>query len=61
MNTDAEEAPDAAAVVKLRFYACQTVDETAVALGLSPRSVDRAWAYGRAWLYRALNEAPEDT
>ena len=55
------EAPDAAAVVKLRFFACQTVSETAVALGMSPRSVDRAWSYGRAWLFRALRAAEDNT
>jgi RNA polymerase sigma factor (TIGR02999 family) len=47
-------APDAAAVVRLRFYAGLTVDETAEALDCSPRSVDRDWAYARAWLYDRL-------
>jgi RNA polymerase sigma factor (TIGR02999 family) len=51
-----QERPDAAVVVRLRFYAGLTVDRTAEVLGQSPRQVDRLWAYARAWLYRALSE-----
>lgn len=51
------ENPDAANVVRLRFYAGLTPDETAKATGLSPRTVYRQWAYARAWLYRALKDA----
>ena len=43
-----------AAVVRLRFYAGLSVDETAAALGTSPRTVKRDWAFARAWLLRAL-------
>lgn len=46
--------PDAAAVVRLRFYAGLSVDETANALGTSPRTVKRDWAFARAFLLRAL-------
>lgn len=48
------EDPDAAAVVRLRFYAGLSVEETAQALGLSPRTVARVWTYARAILYRDL-------
>lgn len=41
-------------VVRLRYFAGLTVDETAEALGVSPRTVDRAWAYARAWLLREI-------
>ena len=41
-------------VVKLRFFAGLTVDETAQALELSPRSVNRLWTAGRAWLQREI-------
>lgn len=51
-----EEDPDAARVVRLRFYAGLSVDETAAALGTSPSSVDREWAYARARLHRLLLE-----
>jgi RNA polymerase sigma factor (TIGR02999 family) len=46
--------PQAAELVKLRYFAGLSVDETAQALGISPRSVDRLWSYARAWLQRAI-------
>ncbi len=46
--------PEAGAVVRLRFYAGLGPDETAEALGLSPRTVYRHWGYARAWLFREL-------
>lgn len=48
------EHPDAAAIVRLRFFAGLSVAETARTLGSSPRSVDRTWAFARAWLHREL-------
>ena len=48
------ESPDAAAVVRLRFYSGLSVEHTAAALGVSSSSVDRRWAFARAWLYRRL-------
>ena len=44
----------AADVVRLRFFAGLSVEETAKALDLSERTVKREWAYARAWLYDAL-------
>jgi RNA polymerase sigma factor (TIGR02999 family) len=44
-------------VVECRFFGGLTVKETATALRMSPRSVDRAWQKARAWLYREMNEA----
>jgi RNA polymerase sigma factor (TIGR02999 family) len=49
--------PKAAELVKLRYFAGLSVDEAARALGMSPRSVDRLWAYARAWLRRAVGGA----
>lgn len=51
-----EETPVAGAVVRLRFFAGLTVEQTAQALGVSSRTVNREWRYGRAWLYRVLTE-----
>ncbi len=48
------EEPEVASVVRLRFFAGLTGDETAVALAISPRQVDRLWAYARAWLSREV-------
>src|SRR5436190_1747201 len=46
--------PQAAELVKLRYFACLSIDEAARALNISPRSADRLWAYARAWLRRAV-------
>jgi RNA polymerase sigma factor (TIGR02999 family) len=54
------EHPEAAAVVRLRFFAGLTGDRAAAVLGQSPRQVDRLWAFARAWLYRALRQDRED-
>jgi RNA polymerase sigma factor (TIGR02999 family) len=47
-----------ATIVKLRFFAELTVDETATALNLSRRTVIRDWVAARAWLYEALAGTP---
>src|SRR5262245_26446066 len=39
--------PQAAELVKLRFFAGLTLVEAAEALGLPPRTVDRQWAFAR--------------
>lgn len=49
-----QQDAEAAEVVRLRFYSGLRMDETAAALGRSERSVHRAWAFARAWLYREL-------
>jgi RNA polymerase sigma factor (TIGR02999 family) len=53
------EAPESAAVVRLRFFAGLTIVQTAEALGVSDRTVDRLWLYARAWLRRELRSAVE--
>jgi RNA polymerase sigma factor (TIGR02999 family) len=50
----AAEDPQAANLVQLRYFAGLTLPEAAGALGLSPRTADRLWAYARAWLHRRL-------
>jgi len=49
-----EVAPRQAEVVALRYFAGLSVDETAQALGVSPRTVDYEWRLARAWLHREL-------
>src|SRR5262249_2311116 len=44
----------AAQVVKLRYFAGLTIPQTAEALGISPSTADRSWAYARAWLHAEL-------
>jgi RNA polymerase sigma factor (TIGR02999 family) len=46
----------AATVVRLRFYAGLSIDETAEALGVTSRTVKRDWTFARAWLFGALGE-----
>lgn len=43
-------APRLARVVECRFFAGLTEPETALALGISERSVQRDWATARSWL-----------
>lgn len=44
-------------VVECRFFGGLTVSETAAALDLAPRTVDRAWQKAKAWLSREMHEA----
>jgi RNA polymerase sigma factor (TIGR02999 family) len=46
--------PQAAALVKLRFFAGLDHQEAAEALGLSRRAADRLWLLARTWLFRAM-------
>lgn len=50
----AADYPRVARVVELRFFSGAAMQEIAALLGLSERSVKREWAFGRAWLGRAL-------
>jgi RNA polymerase sigma factor (TIGR02999 family) len=43
-----------ARVAELRLFSGLSIDETAQALELSPRTVDSDWAMAKAWLRRAL-------
>jgi RNA polymerase sigma factor (TIGR02999 family) len=44
----------AAALVKLRYFAGLTVKQAAELLGISPRSADFLWTYARAWLLQKI-------
>jgi len=46
--------PRFARVVECRFFGGMSVEDTAEALGVSPRTVKSDWAMARAWLYDAL-------
>jgi len=41
-------------VVELRYFGGLTIEETAVALGVSPATVKLDWSLARAWLFREL-------
>lgn len=51
--------PQAAELVKLRFFAGLTLEEIAPIIDLSPRSARRLWAFARAWLRRAMEGSGE--
>ena len=46
--------PELSAVVELRFFGGASVEETAAALELSPRTVKRRWQLAKAWLHREI-------
>jgi len=48
------EEPDLAGVIRLRFFAGLSVEETAESLGVSPRQVNLLWYYARARLFRLM-------
>ena len=50
------EDPEAASLVRLRFYAGLSVDQAAEAMTISERTAARLWTYARAALYRSLSE-----
>jgi RNA polymerase sigma factor (TIGR02999 family) len=53
--------PQAAELVKLRYFAGLTVAQAAEVLGVSPRTADSLWAFARAWLLRKIeSELPEE-
>jgi RNA polymerase sigma factor (TIGR02999 family) len=43
-------------VVKLRYFAGLTIEQTAEALEISVRTANRHWAFAKAWLYQQLRE-----
>jgi RNA polymerase sigma factor (TIGR02999 family) len=47
--------PRASKVVEMRFFGGFTVEETAEALGISPRTVVNDWNTARAWLFSRLS------
>ena len=50
----AAQDPQAAELVKLRFFVGLTNAEAATAIGVSTRSVERLWVYAKAWLRETL-------
>src|SRR5262249_28104366 len=53
--------PQAAWLVELRYFAGLSIPEAAKALGVSPRTADRLWAFARVWLLREVGgDGPGD-
>ena len=49
-----EHDPRIAQLVKLRYFAGLTFEDTAEVLGVSVRTAKRDWSYARAWLHREI-------
>jgi RNA polymerase sigma factor (TIGR02999 family) len=52
----AQVDPRPSQVVELRFFGGFSIDETAEALGVSPRTVKSDWNSARAWLFHELTK-----
>ena len=52
------EQPQKAELVKLRFFAGLTIEEVALAMGISTATAGRIWRYARTWLAEKLSDAP---
>ncbi|MFL5492750.1 MAG: sigma-70 family RNA polymerase sigma factor [Gemmatimonadales bacterium] len=48
-------------VVELKFFGGLTAREIAEVLQISDATVEREWTFARAWLYKAIEGAPEDS
>jgi RNA polymerase sigma factor (TIGR02999 family) len=60
LNKMAATDKTAAELVHLRFFAGLPLAEIASILGISARSADRLWAYGRAWLHQEIQGGTRD-
>lgn len=48
--------PEKCRIVKLKFFAGMSIEETAKAVGVSRATAQRHWTYARAWLFGKLSE-----
>ncbi|MEQ1830674.1 MAG: sigma-70 family RNA polymerase sigma factor [Pirellula sp.] len=60
LNELSKEHPQKAELVRLRFFAGLTIDEVALAMGISTATAVRSWRYARAWLAEKLAETVGD-
>ena len=54
LNERAAADPRQAEIVKLKFFIGLQNDEVAAALGISDKTVRRAWTHAKAWLYQRV-------
>jgi RNA polymerase sigma factor (TIGR02999 family) len=53
----ATEHPDQAEVVKLRYFAGMTNEETAQVLGISVATVKNYWTFARTWIFHEIKNS----
>ncbi len=51
-----QEYPEQAEVVNLRYFGGLTMEEIALAKGVATRTIERQWAFARAWLQRRSSQ-----
>ncbi len=56
LKTFEQQHPENAEILKLRFFAGLSLEETAQAVGISRATVQRKWSFARAWLFGQLEE-----
>lgn len=49
------EDPEAATLVKLRYFVGMDMTEAAAAMGITLRAAERTWTYSKAWLRQRLS------
>ena len=49
-----EEDPDKAKIVVLKFFGGLTNHEVAASFGVTERTIERQWAYAKAWILRCI-------
>ena len=54
LNRLAQQEPQQAELVKLRYFVGMTIEEAADVLGISEATAKRWWAYARAWLFEEI-------
>ena len=54
LNELARQDPEAAELVKLRFFVGLTHEQAAEMLGLNRTAADRSWVFARAWLFQEM-------
>ena len=56
----AREDPQAAQLIKLRFFAGLSLEDAAEIVGFSRSTAYEHWAYARAWLHRRMRDSQEE-
>ncbi len=57
LNNLAQQDPQAAELVKLRYFVGMTMEEAASAMDLPKRTAESVWTYARVWLSREIRKA----
>jgi RNA polymerase sigma factor (TIGR02999 family) len=56
LDTLAKQDPEAAQLVKLRYFVGMTMEESAAAMNIATRTAERIWTYARVWLRNEIRK-----